>query len=69
MSDTKQWFEKEAFWLEFGPIMFDSQRWAEAATVAEAICKIAGLAKGSSILDAGCGPAVLSPGWAQESPA
>ena len=56
----KQWFEKEAFWVNYGPIMFDTSRWAEAPTVAESICKIAGLSEGSSILDAGCGPGRIS---------
>lgn len=36
--------------------MFDSTHWAEAPGIADSICKIAGLSKGSSILDAGCGP-------------
>ena len=57
---TKQWFEREEFWNNFGPIMFDAQRWAEAPDVAEAVKKICGLKKGSSILDAGCGPGRIS---------
>lgn len=56
----KEWFEKENFWLEYGPIMFDDQHWAEAQGVAEAVSKIAGLAPGSSILDACCGPGRIS---------
>ncbi|MCR5290237.1 MAG: class I SAM-dependent methyltransferase [Treponema sp.] len=52
----REWFENEEFWQNYGPIMFDSNRWAEAPTVADDICKIAGLGKKSSILDAGCGP-------------
>ncbi len=56
----QQWFEKENFWLNYGPIMFDTKRWAEAPNVAEAVCKIAGLGEGSSILDAGCGPGRIS---------
>ena len=57
---NKQWFENESFWKNYGPIMFDGQRWAEAPDVAEAVCKIAGLSKGNSILDAGCGPGRIS---------
>ena len=60
MSQKKEWFESESFWQNYGPIMFDGQRWAEAPAVAEAVCKIAGLSKGSSILDAGCGPGRIS---------
>lgn len=56
LTQTKEWFENEAFWQNYGPIMFDSQRWAEAPSVADSVCKIAGLHKGSSVLDAGCGP-------------
>ncbi|MDD6487871.1 MAG: class I SAM-dependent methyltransferase [Spirochaetales bacterium] len=56
----QEWFEKEKFWLEYGPIMFDSQHWAEAPGVAEAVCKIAELSAGSSILDACCGPGRIS---------
>lgn len=52
----KQWFEKEDFWINYGPVMFDEQHWAEAQGIAEAICSIAKLEKGASILDAGCGP-------------
>ena len=51
-----EWFEKEEFWNNYGPIMFDAARWAEAPTVADSVCKIAGLSKGAKILDAGCGP-------------
>ncbi|MCM1322157.1 MAG: class I SAM-dependent methyltransferase [Bacteroides sp.] len=54
------WFEKENFWMNYGPVMFDAKRWAEAPDVAAAVCKIAGLGKGSSILDAGCGPGRVS---------
>lgn len=56
----REWFENEDFWQNYGPIMFDSQRWAEAPTVAEDVCKIAGLTKGNTILDAGCGPGRIS---------
>ena len=56
----KEWFEKENFWLNYGPIMFDPMRWAEAPGVAEAVCKIAGLTEGCSILDAGCGVGRIS---------
>ena len=55
-----QWFENENFWLNYGPIMFEPQRWAEAPNVAEAICNIAGLSSGNSIMDAGCGPGRVS---------
>lgn len=50
-----EWFEKEDFWVQYAPIMFDDARWAEAPTVAEYVQKIANLKKGSKVLDAGCG--------------
>ena len=53
---SMQWFEKEDFWIQYGPIMFDQQRWAESTDVAEKVCSIAKLKPGSKILDAGCGP-------------
>ncbi len=52
----KQWFEKEDFWLNYAPVMFDEQHWAEANGVAQAIKSIAELKDGAKILDAGCGP-------------
>ena len=30
-----QWFEKEDFWINFAPIMFDDAHWQEAPTVAQ----------------------------------
>ena len=60
MLKKNEWFESEEFWKNYGPIMFDSHHWAEAPGIASAICKIAGLTKGSKILDAGCGPGRVS---------
>jgi len=60
MNEKTEWFESEDFWLNYGPIMFDEQRWAEASTVAEQICTLATLTSGSTILDAGCGPGRIS---------
>lgn len=51
----RQWFESEAFWKNFSPVMFDEVRWAEAPGIAEAIFSLAQLEAGSSVLDAGCG--------------
>ena len=55
MQQKKEWFEKDNFWITFAPIMFDDARWAEAPDVARYVQKIAGLKKGNSVLDAGCG--------------
>ncbi len=60
MNSKAEWFEKDDFWLNFGPIMFDEQRWAEASTVASQIKALAELQQGDSILDAGCGPGRIS---------
>lgn len=59
--DTKkEWFENEDFWLNYGPVMFDSQHWSEAHGIAESICRIANLTEGCSVLDACCGPGRIS---------
>ena len=63
MGKLADWFENETFWAEYAPIMFDTQRWAEAPTVAESILRIIGVPvdnAGISILDnrgldKGCG--------------
>lgn len=52
------WFEDEAFWIQYAPIMFDSSRWAEATAVAEGVLKLTGDGRNPQdlkILDAGCG--------------
>ena len=58
-SDMNDWFENEAFWVQYAPVMFDRARWAEAPTVAQEILKIAGIqqeqVQHTHILDAGCG--------------
>ena len=51
----KEWFESEDFWNNYGPIMFDEQRWSEASAVAEKVVSICGAKKNARILDAGCG--------------
>lgn len=60
MKEKKEWFENQDFWLNYGPVMFDQQHWAEANGIAKSICSIAGLEKGSSVLDACCGPGRIS---------
>ena len=56
--DMNDWFENEAFWVQYAPIMFDIPRWKEAPAVAEGIFKLADtgcLPQELKILDAGCG--------------
>ena len=60
MCRKKEWFEHDEFWENYGPIMFDEQRWSEASAVSERVVQIAGLSQGASILDAGCGPGRIS---------
>lgn len=60
MASKKEWFENENFWLNYGPVMFDEQHWAEAKGIAARCRKIAGLKDGSSILDVCCGPGRIS---------
>ena len=54
MKKDKEWFENEDFWLNYGPIMFDGQQWAQANGIAQKCIEIAGLEKDSSVLDACC---------------
>ena len=58
--EKKQWFEKENFWLNYGPIMFDKQHWAEAPGIAQAVFDTCALSPGAKVLDAGCGPGRIS---------
>ncbi len=55
-----EWFENENFWLNYAPIMFDSQHWAQANGIAKSIKKIASLSDGKKILDVCCGPGRIS---------
>ncbi|MBO4320466.1 MAG: class I SAM-dependent methyltransferase, partial [Treponema sp.] len=57
---AEEWFQNENFWLEYGPIMFDEQHWAEAKGIAQAVCSLAGIKAGSSVLDVCCGPGRIS---------
>ena len=56
----KEWFENQDFWLNYSPVMFDNQHWAEAHGIAEQCCRIAQLSEGCSVLDACCGPGRIS---------
>ena len=38
-----EWFENEDFWLNYGPIMFDGQQWAQAAGIAKSVVNLAEL--------------------------
>lgn len=38
----KEWFEDEKFWEFYSPVIFDENHWAEAASVAKAVAKLAG---------------------------
>lgn len=60
MKNKKEWFENENFWLNFAPIMFDEQHWAQAKGIAERIKEIASLKNGDKVLDACCGPGRIS---------
>lgn len=60
MKNKKQWFENENFWLNFAPVMFDEQHWAQAKGIAQRIKDIALLKDGDKVLDACCGPGRIS---------
>lgn len=50
------WFEDEAFWTAYAPLMFGEDRWAEAPAAVAAVERLAGLRPGDAVLDACCGP-------------
>lgn len=50
------WFEEEAFWAVYAPLMFDEARWAEVPAVVDALERLVGLEVGASVLDCCCGP-------------
>lgn len=65
----KSWFENESFWVQYAPVLFDPQRWAEAPDVAESVLRIIGAPSSEfpavsggapAVLDAGCGPGRIS---------
>jgi SAM-dependent methyltransferase len=51
----KSWFEDEAFWSDFAPVMFDGPRWAEVPDVVDGILRLCPLPAGAAVLDACCG--------------
>lgn len=42
MEKKQDWFESESFWAQYSPVLFDTQRWAEAPDVAEGVLRIIG---------------------------
>lgn len=50
------WFEDEALWTAFAPVMFEERRWAEAPAIVDAALKLSGTVEGAAVLDAACGP-------------
>lgn len=56
----KEWFEDEDFWLNYAPVMFDQNLWAQAHGIAESVMNIAGLKEGDSVMDVCSGPGRIS---------
>ncbi len=52
MSD---WFDDDAFWLDFAPFMFHEQRLAGTAEEIDQVLALSGVDPGSAVLDLGCG--------------
>jgi SAM-dependent methyltransferase len=51
-----EWFEDEAFWTAYAPLMFDEKRWAEVPAVIDDIERLSSPPRGGAVLDACCGP-------------
>jgi len=58
MSNKKSpdWWADPRFWNDFAPLMFDSERWGEAAEDISGLIKLTGSLPPDRILDVGCGP-------------
>jgi len=42
MASSGEWFEEEAFWDMFAPVMFGAERWAEVPSVADGVQSLSG---------------------------
>ncbi len=59
-TDRGEWFEEEAFWEHYAPIMFESERWAESPAVVDGLERLCALAPRSRVLDLCCGMGRIS---------
>ncbi len=51
-----RWFESDAFWERFRPVLFGRRRWEQVACEIDAILELADPPPGGSVLDLCCGP-------------
>lgn len=51
----KEWFKDEQFWVDFGPLMFNSGSWEDAYVQINQVVKLLQLEQGSKVLDSCCG--------------
>ena len=54
-NDHSTWHQDEAFWRDFGPLMFGPEAFTQAAEQVPELLALAGLTTGR-VLDLGCGP-------------
>jgi SAM-dependent methyltransferase len=52
----RSWFTDDAFWTDYAPLLFGSERWAEVPAVVDSILALSGAAPGCAVLDVCCGP-------------
>jgi SAM-dependent methyltransferase len=52
----RPWFADAAFWTDYAPLLFGSERWAEVPAVVDSILALSGAQPGSAVLDMCCGP-------------
>jgi len=52
MAKGGEWFEEEAFWDMFAPVMFGTERWAEVPAVADGIQLLSGFGPNSGMVPA-----------------
>jgi SAM-dependent methyltransferase len=53
---TPEWWSDPGFWNDFGPLMFDLERWDNAVEDVDGIISLSNCIPGNRILDVGCGP-------------
>ena len=51
-----EWFDRDAFWAEFRPVLFDEARWAGAAEQVDQLLVHLKVDRGAALLDLCCGP-------------
>lgn len=52
----RRWYEDDAFWRDWAPVMFTEERWAAACEEVSLVCALLGVEPPAHVLDLCCGP-------------